>query len=333
MPRTERWSRSSRASAYASTAARRCSSHRATAARANSSSAKSARAGPRHRPSTSPRSAARVRGSPAARACPTRVANRTASTAPGPARSAYPGAWDTTSSRPSGSAPASARRSCETRTCSAAVGSAGAASPHRSSTSRSTDTGRPSWTSRSASKARTLRPGIVTGSSWSVHTASGPSTPNRITPGYGRRMKVFNTVGPCLADRHDMVRRHRVCRKLIDGGWSSASTPDGMQRLLATADWDPDWSGRGRCGPAPPSWPAAVPAERWVACSPGHGAKGRPLYDRTGSSWPRPPQRRGRLGPLRGPPLAVLVPAHHPRAGGARLLGRHPREQQLRLAS
>ena len=170
-------------------AASRCSSHRATAARANSSSAKSASAGPRHkrqRLGQQPGPASAGRRPPA----PAGPGSRTVPRPPRPARPAARtrAAADATSSRPPGSAPAKALRSCETRTWSAAVGSAGAASPHRSSTSRSADTGRPSWTSRSASSARTLRPGIVTGSPWSVHTASGPSTPNRTTQGYERQL-------------------------------------------------------------------------------------------------------------------------------------------------
>lgn len=43
-------------------------------------------------------------------------------------------------------------------------------------------TGCPSWMSRSGSSTRTSRPGTATGSPASVHTASGPSTPNRMPP-------------------------------------------------------------------------------------------------------------------------------------------------------
>ncbi len=39
-------------------------------------------------------------------------------------------------------------------------------------------------------------------------------------------------------------------------------------------------AGLGR-GPASSSWPLGVSAEQWIACSAGHGAKGRRLYDWT----------------------------------------------------
>jgi DDE superfamily endonuclease len=98
---------------------------------------------------------------------------------------------------------------------------------------------------------------------------------------------------------------------------------------------------------------AGVPAEQWVTCSAGHGAKGRRLYnwariqlaapaaaggqrwllvrlgpggrDQVGGGRGLPTgQDRGRPGPLRGPPLAGLVPAHHPGLVGPCLPGRHP---------
>jgi SRSO17 transposase len=37
---------------------------------------------------------------------------------------------------------------------------------------------------------------------------------------------------------------------------------------------------RGRCGKAPSSWPPRC-RPQWIACSAGHGAKGRRLYDWT----------------------------------------------------
>ena len=126
---------------------------------------------------------------------------------------------------------------------------------------------------------------------------------------------------------------------------------------------------------------ASVPPEQWVACSAGHGAKGRRLDDWTriqlaapaapgiarwllvrrsrrdgelafyacsgptstslvglvrvaGVRWTIedgfPGQDRGRPGPLRGPPLAGLVSAHHPGLVGPCLPGRHPRQGHRR---
>ena len=53
----------------------------------------------------------------------------------------------------------------------------------------------------------------------------------------------------------------------------------GLSYVLAVKCTEPLRPERGRRGPRAEQLAAGVPAEQWVACSAGHGAKGRRLYD------------------------------------------------------
>ncbi|GAA3361106.1 hypothetical protein GCM10017744_046420 [Streptomyces antimycoticus] len=145
---------------------------------AQSSSANSAYAGPRHRLSAcSSRGSAPSGGRVAA--ADTSCSKRQASTASASARSAYPGP-SVTSSRAGvrgGRCGSSARRSAATNVRTAPT-AAGGGSVHRSSTSRDTGTTRRRAMINRASTARCRGPFSAMACPSASQATTGPSTPN-----------------------------------------------------------------------------------------------------------------------------------------------------------
>ena len=147
------------------------SSSRSTSAWAKGSPRTSARLGPRHSTSASPKAVAALAGSPAASAavpCSRNVDARSASSAPGAGRSAYPDASVTIASRPS------VARSRATTTCSAFSGWSGNAVAQSAFTASSSETTAPYCTRSSASRALSLPRAIVHGSPSSPTASMAP---------------------------------------------------------------------------------------------------------------------------------------------------------------
>ena len=125
--------------------------------------------------------------------------------------------------------------------------------------------------------------------------------------------------------------RPRSCSGRCRPSGGCASAPATAPRAAASTTAPPSTCRPSRAA-ADGCWPAAAspttnlpstcagdqPPHRWSAWSewPGRGGRSRTAPDRQG---------RGRLGSLRGPPLARLVSARHLGSARPRLPGRHPR--------